>query len=96
MDHSVPTRRELLGVSVLAASALAAPTFVKGAASAATDKNQTKWSLSGDYFENCSCGVPCPCVISPAPTLWSRPTEGDCHGVFLYQYRQGRVWRREA
>jgi hypothetical protein len=50
MDHSVPTRRELLGVSVLAASALAAPAFVSGAASAAGEKNQTKWNLSGDYF----------------------------------------------
>jgi hypothetical protein len=89
MDHSVPTRRELLGVSVLAASALAAPALVSSAASAAGETNQTKWNLSGDYFENCSCGVPCPCVISPAQPLWSRPTEGDCHAVYLYHIDKG-------
>ena len=81
MKHLVkyffPTRRELLGAGVATASALAAPALVSGEAFAAGDKNQTKWNLSGDYFENCNCGVPCPCVISPAQPLWSRPTEGD-------------------
>jgi hypothetical protein len=89
MDHTVPTRRELIGVSLLTASALAAPAFVKSAASAAGEKNQTKWSLSGDYFENCNCGVPCSCVISSAAPLTSRPTEGDCHAAFLYHINQG-------
>jgi hypothetical protein len=89
MDHGHQTRRELLGFSILAASALAAPAFVRGAASAAGEKSQTKWSLSGDYFENCNCGVPCPCVISPAAPLTSSPTQGDCHVVFLYHVNQG-------
>jgi hypothetical protein len=89
MDHSVPTRRELLGVGVLAASAFAAPTLVSGEAVAAGEKNQTKWNLSGDYFENCSCSVPCPCVISPEKPLTARPTEGDCHAVFLYHIDKG-------
>jgi hypothetical protein len=22
------------------------------------------WSIEGDYFENCSCDVPCPCTVS--------------------------------
>src|SRR3954462_9441267 len=22
------------------------------------------WSIEGDYFENCSCEVPCPCTVS--------------------------------
>ena len=88
MERTSATRRELLGVSVLAASALAAPAFVR-AASAASEKNQTKWNLSGDYFENCNCGVPCPCVISSAAPLTSRPTEGDCHAAFFYHINQG-------
>jgi hypothetical protein len=89
MDQSVPTRRELLGVGVLAASAFAAPTLLSGEAVAAGEKNQTKWSLSGDYFENCSCGVVCPCLVSPAAPLTSRPTEGDCHVAFFYHINQG-------
>ena len=89
MERTSATRRELLGVSVLAASALAAPAFVTGAASAAGETNQTKWNLSGDYFENCNCGVVCPCVVSSAAPLTSRPTEGDCHVAFLYHINQG-------
>jgi hypothetical protein len=89
VNYLLPTRRELLGAGVLTASALAAPAFVSNAASAADEKNQTKWSLSGDYFENCNCGVVCPCVVSPAAPLTSRPTEGDCHAAFLYHINQG-------
>jgi hypothetical protein len=89
MDHGVPTRREVLGAGLLTASALAAPALVSSAASAQGEKNPTKWSLSGDYFENCNCGVPCPCVISPAQPLWFRPTEGDCHAVFFYHIDTG-------
>jgi hypothetical protein len=89
MDHSVPTRRELIGVSLLTASALAAPALVSSKAFAAGEKNQTKWSLSGEYFENCNCNVTCPCVISSAAPLTSRPTEGDCHVAFFYHINQG-------
>jgi hypothetical protein len=93
MKHLVkyffPTRRELLGAGVATASALAAPALVSGEAFAAGDKNQTKWSLSGDYFENCNCNVTCPCVISSAAPLTSRPTEGDCHVAFLYHINHG-------
>jgi len=56
MKHLVkyffPTRRELLGAGVLTASALAAPALVGDEAFAAGEKNQTKWNLAGDYFEN--------------------------------------------
>src|SRR6516165_10393976 len=37
-----------------------------------------QWHLSGDYFENCNCSVVCPCLVSKAPPLTSRPTEGVC------------------
>ncbi len=26
-----------------------------------------QWHLSGDYFENCSCSIVCPCLVSAAP-----------------------------
>ena len=26
---------------------------------------QVNWQISGDYFENCSCDVVCPCLVSP-------------------------------
>ena len=42
---------------------------------------QVKWHLSGDYFENCNCDVVCPCLISPAAPLTSRPTQGDCRAA---------------
>ena len=88
MDHSDPTRRELLGVSLLTASALAAPGFMSSDASA-QEKKQPKWNLSGDYFEACNCNVVCPCLFSPAPPLTSRPTEGDCHVALLFHINQG-------
>jgi hypothetical protein len=87
-NYFFPTRRELIGAGVLTASALSAPVLVSEAF-AAGENNQTKWSLSGDYFENCNCNVTCPCVISSAAPLASRPTEGDCHVAFLYHINQG-------
>ena len=92
MDDGTRTRRELLGV--LAASALSAPELV-GEASAQTnqassgEKSQTKWTLSGDYFETCSCSVTCPCLFSPAPPLTSRPTQGECHAAFFFHIGTG-------
>ena len=89
VNYLLPTRRELLGAGVATASALAAPALVSGTAAAAGEKDQIKWSLSGDYFENCSCGVPCICVISPQKPLTARPTEGECRAVFLYHIDNG-------
>jgi hypothetical protein len=52
-------------------------------------QSQTKWSLSGDYFEACNCSVLCPCLVSPAPPMTARPTEGDCHVALLFHIDQG-------
>ena len=49
----------------------------------------TEWQLSGDYFENCNCSVVCPCLISPAPPLTSRPTEGVCDVALAFHIDQG-------
>jgi hypothetical protein len=49
----------------------------------------TNWQLSGDYFENCNCSVVCPCLISPAPPLTSRPTEGVCDVALAFHIDTG-------
>ena len=49
----------------------------------------TNWQLSGDYFENCNCNVVCPCLISPAPPLTSRPTQGVCDVALAFHIDKG-------
>lgn len=48
------------------------------------------WHLSGDYFENCSCNVVCPCLVSAAAPLTSRPTEGFCNVPLIFHIDSGR------
>ena len=38
----------------------------------------TTWRITGDYFENCSCDVVCPCLFSPGPAMSAQPTKGAC------------------
>ena len=52
--------------------------------------DQVQWQLSGDYFENCSCSVVCPCLISTAAPLTSRPTEGVCNVPMVFHIDSGR------
>jgi len=49
----------------------------------------TDWQFSGDYFENCSCTVVCPCLISTAAPLTSRPTEGVCDVALIFHVDKG-------
>jgi hypothetical protein len=49
----------------------------------------TQWQLSGDYFENCNCKVVCPCLISAAAPLTSRPTEGACDVALAFHIDRG-------
>ena len=48
-----------------------------------------KWQLSGDYFENCNCDVVCPCLVSTAAPLGSRPTQGFCDVALLFHIEKG-------
>jgi hypothetical protein len=48
------------------------------------------WQLSGDYFENCSCSVVCPCLVSAAAPLTARPTEGFCNVPLIFHIDRGR------
>ncbi|HXG42989.1 MAG TPA: DUF1326 domain-containing protein [Dehalococcoidia bacterium] len=41
-----------------------------------------RWTLVGDYFENCNCDVVCPCEVSPLGVMRAPPTQGHCD-VFL-------------
>ena len=52
--------------------------------------DQVQWQLSGDYFENCSCTVVCPCLVSKATPLTSRPTEGVCNVPLIFHVESGR------
>ena len=57
-----------------------------------------EWHFSGDYFENCNCSVVCPCLVSKAAPLTSRPTEGVCDVAFIVHVETGRMtaWRSMA
>jgi hypothetical protein len=43
----------------------------------------TKWKASGDWFDVCSCNIPCPCEFAQAPT------NGECEGVIAYHIKNG-------
>ena len=49
--------------------------------------SQTRWQISGDYFENCNCQVVCPCPLSG---LQAMPTEGHCDVPLAFHIDQGR------
>lgn len=51
---------------------------------------QKKWRLSGDYFENCSCDVVCPCLVSPLAPLTARPSRGFCDVALVFHIDKGR------
>ena len=51
---------------------------------------QTRWQISGEYFENCNCAVVCPCLMSPNRPLTSKPTEGYCDEIFAFHINSGK------
>lgn len=48
-----------------------------------------KWTISGDYFENCNCSVVCPCLISTSAPLTSKPTQGACDVALVFHIDKG-------
>jgi hypothetical protein len=42
-----------------------------------------KWKAAGDWFDVCSCNIPCPCEFAQAPT------NGECEGVIAYHIKNG-------
>jgi hypothetical protein len=41
------------------------------------------WHISGDWFDNCSCAVACPCTFAQAPD------NGFCESVLFWHIRRG-------
>lgn len=42
-----------------------------------------QWHIAGDWFDNCSCAVPCPCTFAQAPD------NGFCESVLFWHVREG-------
>jgi len=42
-----------------------------------------QWRITGDWFDVCKCGIPCPCTFAQAPTY------GDCEGILAWHIRDG-------
>jgi hypothetical protein len=42
-----------------------------------------QWRLAGDWFDICSCDIPCPCEFAQAPT------NNACQGVLAWHVREG-------
>jgi len=45
--------------------------------------NIPSWRMKGDWFDLCSCNVPCPCGFAQPPT------NNRCEGVMAYHVREG-------
>src|SRR5262245_10166259 len=41
------------------------------------------WHITGDWFDNCSCAVACPCTFAQPPD------NGFCEGVLFWHIRHG-------
>src|SRR5919197_715113 len=44
-----------------------------------------QWHVTGDWFDVCSCNIPCPCEFAQAPT------NNACQGVLAWHIREGRL-----
>src|SRR4029079_15052541 len=53
------------------------------------DASSPKWSIDGEYFENCNCAVACPCIFSAEPPFTSTPTEGAGEVAFAFHIDAG-------
>ena len=45
-----------------------------------------RWTLKGEYFENCNCEILCPCVLPVPP---GAPTEGFCDVGLAFHVDEG-------
>ena len=55
----------------------------------ASTETTPRWTLAGDYFENCNCDVVCPCLFSSNMPLTSKPTAGACEVPFAFHVNRG-------
>ena len=52
--------------------------------------DEVSWHLSGDYFRIAVASIVCPCLVSAATPLLSRPTEGFCNVPLIFHIETGR------
>ena len=45
-----------------------------------------RWTLQGEYFENCNCEVLCPCIVQGTGV---QPTDGHCDVAFAFHITGG-------
>ena len=45
-----------------------------------------RWTLKGEYFENCNCEVLCPCIVQGTGI---DPTDGHCDVAFAFHVNDG-------
>lgn len=50
---------------------------------------QSRWQISGEFFENCNCAVVCPCLFSTNHPFTSQPTEGFCDIAYACHINTG-------
>ncbi|GHE39320.1 hypothetical protein GCM10018785_06150 [Streptomyces longispororuber] len=60
----------------------AGPAVVR-AGSAGSNGTLPDWHLRGEWFDVCSCALPCPCTFAQAPT------HGDCLFTLVWQVHEG-------
>jgi hypothetical protein len=46
----------------------------------------TKWQISGNYLETCSCDFLCPCITA---NLAAQPSKGHCDAALVYHIERG-------
>jgi hypothetical protein len=52
-------------------------------------KTVTRWSIRGQYFENCNCDVVCPCEVSALGPLKAKPDRGVCDVILAFHLDEG-------
>src|ERR1044072_6107172 len=90
----MPWRAEqsLRGLSAVPAIFVNGAIFAKRHATRLTQweaQMAVRWQLSGSYFENCSCDVVCPCLLSTKAQLTSKPTKGVCDVALVFHIDKG-------
>jgi hypothetical protein len=43
-----------------------------------------RWQVQGDWFDTCSCNIPCPCTFAQPPT------NNHCEGILAWHINQGK------
>lgn len=49
---------------------------------------KTRWRFTGDYLENCSCDIVCPCLVS-TKAMMAEPTYGSCDNILAFHIDKG-------